>query len=273
MKNHLLTVKYDGTNFSGWQRQSSRRTVQGDIERALSKLCKEKVEIKGTSRTDAGVHAYMQAASFRGDFKIPIDRLKIAANGMLDDDLYIMTIEEVDTEFHARFNSIGKTYIYKILVSKEKDVFAKNYFYNIQDDINIDWMREGGNRFIGEKDFRSYMSSGSDKIDTIREIYKIDIKEHPYKNLYEKEVSSRAKDKVITVEVTGDGFLYNMVRIMVGTLVDVGRGQIKPKDITEIIKNKDRSFTKHTAPAHGLYLKKIYFEKKKLKESIENDYE
>ena len=267
MVNVLLTIKYDGTNFSGWQRQNNRRTVQGDIERIFSKLCKERIEIKGTSRTDAGVHAYMQAASFRGDLKIPLDKLKIAANGMLDDDLYIMDIKEVDAEFHARFSCIGKTYIYKILLSKEKNVFAKNYFYNLSDAIDTSKMREAAKGLIGQKDFRSFMSSGSDKVETTREIYKIDIDEYPCQDLWQDE-GYQSGDKIIKIKVTGDGFLYNMVRIMVGTLVDIGRGKFEPEDIEKIIISKDRSFTKHTAPAQGLYLKQIYFEKKELEESI-----
>ncbi|MFA5528293.1 MAG: tRNA pseudouridine(38-40) synthase TruA [Peptostreptococcales bacterium] len=264
--NVLLIVKYDGSNFSGWQRLSHRRTVQGDLERVLSKLCRQKIEIKGTGRTDAGVHAYMQAASFQGDFQIPLDRLKIAANKMLSDDLYIVDIREVDENFHARFDCIGKTYIYKILISKEKNVFSKNYFYNLKDNLNVDLMKEAAKSLIGEKDFRSFMSSGSDKVETIREIYKIDISEHPDQRLWDGQY--QCQDKIIQIKVIGNGFLYNMVRIMVGTLVDVGSGKIDPDAMNKIIESKDRSFAKHTAPAQGLYLEKIYFDKRELEESI-----
>lgn len=253
MTNVLITIQYDGTRYSGWQRQPYKKTVQGEIEKALSKLCKQPIKINGTSRTDAGVHAYGQAASFTGDFEIPVERIKFAANGLLPDDIYIIKVEKVNDDFHARFSAKGKTYQYKILCTNERDVFSRNYYYNIGKDLNLSAMREAARFFIGTQDFATFMSSGSKVNSTVRTIYSLDITEE----LYEK--GNASNEKIVTIEITGDSFLYNMVRIIARTLVEVGLQRIEPEEMPKIIKAKDRGKARLIAPPGGLYLNKVYF--------------
>lgn len=260
MANVLLEIQYDGTQYSGWQRQLNARTVQGEIEKVLSKLCLQKIEVNGTSRTDAGVHAYMQGVSFKGDFAIPIKRLKKAANGLLQDDIYIKEATEVDDDFHARFSSMGKTYHYKILNTEERDIFSRNYYYNICKPLNVEKMKEACKYFVGTHDFKTFMSSRSQVDHTIRTLYALNIKEEAIKH--------PTQGRLIIIEVTGKSFLYNMVRIISGTLIDVGLGKINSDKINDIILSKNRSRAKHTAPAQGLYLEKIYFNEAELKEKI-----
>ncbi len=263
MTNVLITIQYDGTGYSGWQRQPHKKTVQGEIEKALSKLCKQPIKINGTSRTDAGVHAYGQAASFAGDFEIPVERIKLAVNGLLPKDIYILSVEEVNDDFHARFSAKGKTYQYKIICTHERDVFLRNYYYNIDKDLNVSAMREAAKCFIGTQDFATFMSSGSKVYNTVRTIYSLDI--------IEEELDTKVKsikEKVVTIEITGDSFLYNMVRIISRTLVEVGLEKLKPEDIPFIIKAKKRSLARLIAPPGGLYLNKVYFDETEIKERI-----
>lgn len=262
MNNILLTIQYDGTGYSGWQRQPDKRTVQGEIEKALTTLCRQPIEICGTSRTDAGVHAYGQAANFKGNYKIPVENIKKAVNGLLPEDIYIISAEKVEEDFHARFSAIGKTYEYKIISTKEKDIFSRNYHYNIYKELDIEPMRDAAAYFIGTHDFKSFMASGSSVIDTIRTIYALNIMEEKI------DYVKGFKQRNINIEITGNGFLYNMVRIISGTLVDTGLGKMKPNQIANIIKAKDRRLSGHTAPPSGLYLKKIYFNERELKEKI-----
>lgn len=254
MQNVFLKIQYDGTRFHGWQRQPKLRTVQGEIERVLSKLCKQPIDLQGTSRTDAGVHAYGQAASFCGEYEIPIKNLRNAANRMLPNDIFILEAKRVADDFHARFSSKGKTYIYKILVTNERDVFCQNYYYNICKKLNMTAMRNAMPFFVGTHDFRAFMSSGSKIQNTVRSIYTFNMEVRKIK----KEQQGLEGQEII-VEVTGNGFLYNMVRIMAGTLVDVGLGKKQPEDIINIIKSKKRRLSGHIAPPGGLYLKDIYF--------------
>lgn len=250
----MLTIKYDGSAFHGWQRQPESRTVQGTLEEALSKFCDQEIKIDGTSRTDAGVHAYGQRASFKGDFGIPTEKIKIAVNNYLAGgmnqlnhvgDVEIIDAVEMPLDFHARFDSKGKTYRYVINNSKEPDIFRRNYCYFVPEDLDIEKMRTAADFIVGTHDFKSFEASGSQERETtIRTVKSLEINK---------------LDEDIIIEITGDGFLYNMVRIIVGTLVEVGLGKKKPEELKVIIERKDRTFAGHTAPAAGLYLKEIYY--------------
>lgn len=250
----MLTIKYDGSAFHGWQRQPESRTVQGTLEEALSKFCDQEIKIDGTSRTDAGVHAYGQRASFKGDFGIPTEKIKIAVNNYLSGgmnqlnhvgDVEIIDAVEMPLDFHARFDSKGKTYRYVINNSKEPDIFRRNYCYFVPEDLDIEKMRTAADFIVGTHDFKSFEASGSQERETtIRTVKSLEINK---------------LDEDIIIEITGDGFLYNMVRIIVGTLVEVGLGKKKPEELKVIIERKDRTFAGHTAPAAGLYLKEIYY--------------
>lgn len=266
MRNILITVEYDGSNFSGWQRQASARTVQGELEKVLSEVCGAEVKVNGTSRTDAGVHAYGQRASFKGDWSIPTDRILLAANNWLSGgqnylggvgDLRIIQIEEKGPDFHARFNAVGKTYIYKIRNCHEKDVFDRNYSYQISRPLQLELMQKACRDIVGTHDFKCFQASGGKELDsTVRTISNLQI----YEDLIGDEINpSGYVDRILTLEVTGDGFLYNMVRIITGTLVDIGLGKLSHKSIPGIIAGRDRQKAGHTAPPQGLYLAEVYY--------------
>lgn len=254
-RNLLLTIEYDGSGFSGWQRQPGLRTVQGELERALSKVCGCEITINGTSRTDAGVHALGQRASFKGEFGIPTDRIKLVANNLLAggqnsqrgvSDVRITEVREMPLEFHARFDSKGKTYRYVILNTEEPDIFRRNYCCQVRKPLDTDRMRKAAAHIEGTHDFRCFQAAGgNERLTTVRTIHRVDI--------------HRENENVI-IEVTGDGFLYNMVRIIAGTLIEVGLGKKLPEEIPGIIEGKDRQKAGYTAPAEGLYLVRIFYE-------------
>lgn len=261
-----MTVEYDGSGFSGWQRQLDARTVQGELEEVLTSVCGDPVKIDGASRTDAGVHAYRQKASFKGDWKIPTDRIMTAANNLLSGgknflgavgDVRITEIEEVKLNFHARYQAKGKTYIYKIRNCYEKDVFDRNYSYQIVKPLNLRAMQESARDILGTHDFKCFQAAGGKVLaTTVRTISNIQI----YEDILDEEINpSGFADRILTVEITGDGFLYNMVRIITGTLVDIGLGRLGPHALERAISSKDREKAGHTAPPQGLYLTEVYY--------------
>ncbi|HVI43064.1 MAG TPA: tRNA pseudouridine(38-40) synthase TruA [Anaerovoracaceae bacterium] len=266
MKNVLLTIAYDGTDFCGWQKQPDQRSVQGEVERALSIVCAKPIRINGTSRTDAGVHAYGQRASFLAEFSIPTEKIPMVANGIFasavseksrkaSGDVAILTAEEMPVDFHARFDTIGKKYIYKINNSQKPDPFQRNYCYQIARVLDIDAMKQAAIHLIGTKDFKCFQAAGGKELEsTVRTIHSARL------------VALENKD--IGFEIIGDGFLYNMVRIIAGTLVDVGLGRKTPDELPDIIKNKNRQLAGHTAPPQGLYLAEVFYEEKKLREAM-----
>ena len=258
-RNLLLTIEYDGTYFNGWQRQPGLKTGQGAIEEALTKLMNQPVTIDGTSRTDAGVHALCQKATFSGDFGIPTDRIKRALNDMLASNesyrgkaapIRVIDVEEVPEDFHARFNCTGKKYRYIIDTCKEPNIYERNYAYQIGEELDIAKMEEALEHINGTHDFEAFQAAGgTPRETTVRTIFGTSLK--------------REGNKII-FEVRGDGFLYNMVRIMVGTLIEVGKGKLDPKSVKEILDSHDRQNAGPTAPAEGLYLAEIYFTQEEL---------
>ena len=254
-RNFLLTIEYDGSNFSGWQRQPNARTVQGEMEKVLTKVCGAKVELNGTSRTDAGVHALGQRASFKGEYGIPTDKIMNAANnhlcggkrlGSLIGDIRIKNLEEKPLDFHARFDSKGKKYRYVIQNGGQVNIFRRNYCYYVEAPLDIESMKDAAKYIVGTHDFACFQASGSQiRETTVRTVYDLDV----YKD----------SDDVI-LEISGDGFLYNMVRIIAGTLVEVGLGKIKPDKVKLAIDSGLRQNAGHTAPAQGLYLVEVYYE-------------
>ena len=223
-RNILLTLEYDGTGFHGWQRQPAARTVQGELERVLSILCGCDIAVNGTSRTDAGVHALGQRAV--GDIKS-------------------LKAEEMPQDFHARFNCKSKRYIYRILNSGDTDIFRRNYCWQIDRCLDAEAMSKAAGYIAGTHDFACFQASGGQERETtVRTIYSLDVCRN---------------DEEIEISVTGDGFLYNMVRIITGTLVEVGKGRMAPEYIEEIISSKDRTKAGPTAPPQGLYLAEVYY--------------
>lgn len=277
MKNILLTIEYDGSDFAGWQKQPGRRTVQGELEHALGELCGQTVALEGASRTDAGVHAFGQQATLQGTFGIPTERIPAAANGLLAvgrpgrrdltapfGDLRIAAACEKPAGFHARFSAAGKTYRYRIRNTVQPDIFQRNYCYQINRCLNTAAMRTASEQLIGEHDFRAFMSAGGNGSyegqSTVRTIYDIDL---DIKTLHPTPCETPFNPCEINLTITGNGFLYNMVRIIAGTLTEVGLGRIDPAAVTGILTAGDRTRAGHTAPPQGLYLVKVHYPSEK----------
>lgn len=244
MKNVKLTIEYDGTNYCGWQKQNNEKTIQEEIEKAIYKAVGEVVEVIGSSRTDAGVHARKMVANFKTKATIPFDKFKYAINDKLPDDIAIIESEEVSEDFHARYDSKGKTYCYSIINRQQKPAIGRNYVYHFKWDLDIEKMREACKYFIGKHDFKAFRSLGSSVKTTERTI---------------KELYIESEGEKINIFITADGFLYNMVRIIVGTLLKVGRGKISVEDIEKIILLGDRKKAGPCVPAQGLILEKVYY--------------
>ena len=250
VRNLLFTIEYDGSGFHGWQIQPKYSTVQGTMEKALSKVFGVPVELDGTSRTDAGVHAIGQRATFSGEFGIPTERILFAANNMLPGSIHISYVQEVPERFHARFDAKAKTYRYVIQNTKSRNVFDRNYCLYVGPTLDVASMQEAAAHFVGTHDFKSCQATGGpQKHSTVRTISDLKVNQSGEK---------------ITIDVTGDGFLYNMVRIIVGTLVEVGLGRINPNQIDEILQSKDRERAGRTAQPQGLYLMRVYYEREEL---------
>lgn len=246
MRNLLLTIQYDGTGFHGWQRQPGQRTVQGELEAVLSVLCRQPVTLAGASRTDAGVHALGQRAGFSGTFGIPTDRIAVAATRLLPGDVRIAAAEEVAPDFHPRFDAVGKTYAYRIRNHPDPSVLERDRHWHIERPLDADAMDEAAGRIVGEQDFRSFLAAGGNEPETtVRRMFRADC---------------RREGDDIVFTVTGSGFLYNMVRILTGTLVEVGLGKRKPADLRAIIAGRDRALAGRTAPPQGLYLMEVYYD-------------
>lgn len=244
MRNIKLTIEYDGSRYHGWQSQPNVITIQEEIEKALKKITKEDITIFGSGRTDKGVHALGQVANFITNSKIEASKFMLALNSLLPKDIVIINSEEVQKEFHSRFSAIRKQYEYRIYNSKIRSPINRNFSYHVYYNLDLEKIIEASKYFEITSDFSAFMASNSTVKDTIRTIYKLTI---------------RKENNFLIVNITGNGFLYNMVRIIVGTLIDTGRGKIAVEDIPKIIKTADRKKAGHTAPPQGLYLKEVYY--------------
>ena len=244
MRNIKLIIEDDGKGFNGWQKQPNKLNIQGEIERAIKEVTGEEVELNASGRTDAGVHAISQVANFKTESNIDINKIPLALNSKLKKSIIIKKAEEVDLNFHARYNAKGKKYRYIINNSLVGSAIYRDLEYNFPIKLDVEKMKHAAKYFEGEHDFKAFRSSGTSNKNSVREIYKVEIKE---------------ENERIILEFTGNGFLYNMVRIMVGTLMDVGLGKIKPESIKDIIDSKERTKAGKTAPAQGLYLVEVYY--------------
>lgn len=245
MKRIKLTIAYDGTNYCGWQIQPNGMTVEEVLNRALKKLTGEDILVIGASRTDSGVHALGNVAVFDTETTIPAERIAMALNQRLPEDIVIIKSEEVPPDFHPRYCDCSKTYEYHIINTQIPIPTQRltNYFVSYQLDLNK--MRQAASYLVGEHDFASFCNVRTDVASTVRTIYSLDILQD---------------GEEITIRITGNGFLYNMVRIIVGTLIRVGRGFYEPERVKEILEEKDRKAAGVTAPAHGLTLVSIDFQ-------------
>lgn len=244
MRNLKTFIAYRGTNYHGFQRQENAFTVQEAVETALSKLLAGKATIYGVSRTDTGVHALEYCFNFFTEKPISTVGVVRGLNTLLPRDIAALSCEEVELEFHARYACVAKEYIYKIHNAESPDPFTTDLALHYPRPLDIDLINRAGSVFVGTHDFKSFCSSGSDKEITVRTIYDFCVKKN---------------DKMVIILVKGDGFLYNMVRIMVGTLLAVNEGKLAVEDIPALLLAKSRAHIGKTARAHGLYLNKIFY--------------
>jgi tRNA pseudouridine38-40 synthase len=246
MQRYKCIISYDGSGFSGYQVQPNKRTVQSEFEAALTKMHKGfQVKVVGSGRTDAGVHAKGQVIHFDSVLMIPEEKWIIALNSLLPEDISVQAMEKTGESFHARYDAIGKEYRYDLLLSAKRDPFQRNYAYQYPFSLNLDSMREASTYMLGTHDFTSFCSAKTAVEDKVRTIEIIDF---------------TLAGKLLTIRFVGNGFLYNMVRILVGTLLEVGSGERDPSEIPEILAKADRRFAGKTAPAHGLYLWKVMYQ-------------
>lgn len=240
----MLTVAYDGTNYHGWQYQNNGKTIEGELNKALSSLLQKNIEVIGASRTDAGVHAMCNAAVFDTDAGIPAEKYSYALNRMLPDDIRIRRSQEVPVGFHPRKTDTIKTYEYRIDCEEFADPLKTRYAYFTYVPLDASKMQEAAFYLIGTHDFKSFCSVNTTATTTVRTIHDIQV----------------IRDGVdVIVRVIGNGFLYNMVRIIVGTLMDVGRGKYEPSAVKDILEATDRTCAGPTVPACGLMLKELRF--------------
>ena len=245
-RNLKLTIEYNGAKFFGWQKQNEKRTVQGDLEQAFFQLTKQVVEVEGSGRTDRGVHAMGQVASVKIVSAIPTENFKVALNNLLAEDVRIKSVEEVDGEFHARFSAKKKTYKYVVDLNETASAINCDLVGHYPYQIDSKKIKQAKKLLVGKHNFKGFCSADTNVKNFEREIYKIDFS---------------LKKNVAIFEVTGNGFLYNMVRILVGTMLDGGRGKITLDSIKKALETGERKYAGTTMPAGGLYLKCVEYNK------------
>jgi tRNA pseudouridine38-40 synthase len=244
MKRIMLRVAYDGTDFSGWQVQNEMRTVEGELNKAISELTGETIEVIGASRTDSGVHSKGNVAVFDTESSIPAEKFMYAVNSLLPEDVTVTESKEVDGDFHPRHCKSIKTYEYRIYTSRINNPLKRRYAYRFPTDLDVEKMDEAAKYLIGEHDFKSFCCVRTQAETTVREIYSADV---------------FRDDEDIVIRVTGAGFLYNMVRIIAGSLTDVGSGKYEPVHIKEVLEGTDSTLAGPTAEPQGLTLMNIEF--------------
>jgi len=246
MRNIKAIIEYDGTNYHGFQKQPGQAipTIQGTLESCLMRVLKEPVKVIGAGRTDAGVHAEGQVINFSTNSRIPLDRFPLAVNSRLPDDIAVKRVEEVEEDFHAQFNARGKNYIYRIYNNRIPSVFHRRFAYFVPYFIDEGMIRKGCQLFVGSHNFRAFSSSGTSVKTFERTIYSLDLTRQGY--LWE-------------IQVKGNGFLYNMVRIIVGTLLELGKRKRDLSSIKEALEKQERTLAGQTAPPQGLCLKEVFY--------------
>jgi len=245
MHNYKLLIQYDGTRYNGWQRQgNTENTIQGKLNEIIGKYLGEEIDIAGSGRTDAGVHALGQVASFKTNLFFDVEKFITDINGFLPKDIRVLFAENADDRFHARLSAISKTYEYVIDNGRVSDVFARKYAWRVEEKLDVNQMRLAAEKLMGTHDYTSFCGNKKFKKSPVRTVTDIAIKEQ--------------RDK-ITIAYTGDGFLQNMVRILTGTLVEVGLGKRSAGAMTEILHAKNREAAGMMAPPEGLFLKEVYY--------------
>ncbi|MBP5179695.1 MAG: tRNA pseudouridine(38-40) synthase TruA [Clostridiales bacterium] len=242
-----LVIEFDGTDFVGWQYQENGRSVQEQIQKALSTLYKEEIKVTGSSRTDAGVHARGLVCSAKVPFIIPEDKLPFACNALLPEDVAVVKAYKVSEDFNARFDNKGKRYIYRIYNSPFKSPLRRRYSHLVTGTLDVEAMKKAAPFFEGEHDFAAFCAAGGSQNTTVRRLTKV-------------EVHDPDENGIIEIEVVGEAFLYNMVRIIAGTLLYVGQGKIAVDDIPSVIDSCDRERAGKTLPPEGLTLEEVFYD-------------
>ncbi|MFH1201917.1 MAG: tRNA pseudouridine(38-40) synthase TruA [Candidatus Omnitrophota bacterium] len=285
MRNIRLTIEYDGSTFCGWQTQNShsldfardslrsqatkslprlrsglpsvaghqKKAIQDTIERALQKILQEKIKLIASGRTDSGVHAVAQVANFKTHCRISLEKLHKAVNALLPDEISVIKVEEASPDFHSRFSAKSKIYRYTILNRPYRSSLLKNKVYFCPHPLDFKLMQKEAKVLLGRHDFSAFCASNSNVKDTIRTVKTIKIETLPYPDASQKD------KPLIVIEIEADGFLYNMVRNILGTLIDIGRGRFKKGSLKRILATGDRKLAGPTAPACGLYLVKVKY--------------
>lgn len=253
MRNIKLTLEYDGADFCGFAPQIAKRSVRGEIEKALFKLYKTHIKVIGASRTDAGVHALCQSVNFAVKQNIPIDKIPTALNSCLPDDIRILSAKIVSKNFNARFSAKSKEYEYLIYNGKDLPVHIRKIVWQVRRKLKFSAMRKAAKFLVGKRDFSSFATSGGSAKTFSRNLKKVEIRKSKI------IIWKGSRFEVLCFKIKGDGFLYRMVRNMVGTLVDVGLGKISPQKVKEILNLKNRKFAGRCAPPQGLCLTKVNY--------------
>jgi tRNA pseudouridine38-40 synthase len=245
MPKYKCVIAYDGTDFAGYQVQPEKRTIQSEFEAVLAQMHKGTIiKVTASGRTDSGVHAKGQVLHFESPLTFPTENWIKAFSALLPTDIIALEVDIVPDDFHARFHTTGKEYRYIVARSKLRDPFKRNYAFHYPYPLNVEAIREAISYLIGTHDFTSFCSAKTEVVDKVRTIKEMDFEE---------------SDDFLVFRFVGEGFLYNMVRILVGTLLDVGSGKMSPHEMSGILDKKDRSFAGKTAPAQGLYLWKVFY--------------
>jgi tRNA pseudouridine38-40 synthase len=254
-RNIKFVVEYDGSAYAGWQRLGNEvdcRSIQSVLEEKLSNLLKEKINITASGRTDSGVHALGQVANFFCNSQLPLDEMKNQLNILLSEDIKVKRMEEADMNFHSRYSAKAKTYEYRIEQNEKPSVFTRKYTYHYPVQLNVDAMKSAAAWLIGTHDFKAFSTDRREDKPTQRTIENIQIYHYQEKDYYKPSNELR-------FAITGDGFLYNMVRIIVGTLLEVGEGKRQPEEMKDILESKSRKEAGKTVSSIGLFLKEVKY--------------
>ena len=247
LRTFRLLIEYEGTAYVGWQRQAEGDSIQQKLEEAVAQITREQLTVTGAGRTDAGVHARGQAASFRSRTSLSPEKLRDALNAVLPRDIAVLRVEEAPEDFHARFSARGKVYQYTILQGPVRSAIERSLCWHFRSELDMDRMRQAASALVGRHDFAAFRTESREPKATVRTLHRLDIEREGLR-------------LILTFE--GDGFLYNMVRAIVGTLVDVGRGKLSPGSMADILQSRDRGRAGPTAPAKGLCLVEVKYEQK-----------
>jgi tRNA pseudouridine38-40 synthase len=244
MRRIKFTIEYNGAGYHGWQIQKDHRTVQGILQKALHDMLHHRVKVVGASRTDAGVHSMGQVAHFDTSRDIPVHNIQRGLNSLIPADMAVIWIEEVDQEFHARYSAVGKDYEYKCFLRPWKSPFMRKFAWHVPRNLDVTAMQQAARYIEGEHDFSSFRSASCAAASPVRRLH---------------SVTLTREQEILLITLSGTGFLQHMVRVITGTLVDIGSGRLSPEDMRIILESRDRSAASKTAPPDGLYLVKVYY--------------